>query len=521
MSDQVTDLRSTVAALRRRSRVLAASAVVGLAAGATYVLLQPAPLTSTTLVLLTTPMEADSGSTDMATQVRIAVSATILERAGQALEPSLPARSVEDMVEVAAPTNQIIEIDASSTRASVATELSQAVADSYVTYVNETAQAATSGAVADLQIRETDLQAQITDLQDQITSTTSRQQEVDPDSADGRREAQLLAGLKTEQANLSLQLDQVKEEITTGAPAGSSASTAAVIQPATEATGPPTWQRLLIWALLGALICTVLAVAVLLATARRDPRVRLRDEIADAVGSPVLAAVRSRPQRSVAGWSTLLETYEAAPVESWALRQVLRGLVPADRRGEPRLAGRVDHPQSVTVVSLSGDGRGVAIGPQLAAFASSLGICTHLVTAVGHDRAAPLWAACAADGTGSPRPGLFVGEVPNGKTIDLTITLVVVDRRQPDLGDAPTTAATMLAVAAATATEQELARVAVAVDDAGLRIDGVVVADPDRMDWTSGRHTMDERSRRVALPVRLTGIGSSDRTTGDPNRTRA
>jgi hypothetical protein len=76
-------------------------------------------------------------------------------------------------------------------------------------------------------------------------------------------------------------------------------------------------------------------------------------------------------------------------------------------------------------------------------------------------------------------------------------------------------------VAAATATEQELARVAVAVDDAGRRIDGIVVADPDRTDWTSGRHTMDERSRRIALPMRLTGIGSSNVTTNDPNRTRA
>ncbi len=254
----------------------------------------------------------------------------------------------------------------------------------------------------------------------------------------------------------------------------------------------------------------MLAVIVLLATARRDPRVRLRDDIADAVGSPVLAAVRSRPQRSVAGWSTLLETYEATPVESWAFRQVLRGLVPADRKGEPRAAGKVDHPQSLTVVSLSGDGRGLAIGPQLAAFASSLGIATRLVTAVGHDRAATLWAACAADRAGPTRPGLFVGDVPDGETVDLTIILVVVDRRQPDLGDTPTTAATILSVAAATATEQELARVAVAVDDAGRRIDGIVVADPDQTDRTSGRHTMDERSRRLALPTRLTGIGSSD-----------
>jgi hypothetical protein len=192
-----------------------------------------------------------------------------------------------------------------------------------------------------------------------------------------------------------------------------------------------------------------------------------------------------------------------------------------DRKGEPRAGGKVDHPQSITVISLSGDGPGLAVGPQLAAFASSLGIATRLVTGVGHDRAATLWAACAADRSAPPRHGLFVGEAPIGEEIDLTVVLVVADRRQPALGDPPATAATVLAVAAATATEQELARVAVAVDDAGRRIDGIVVADPDRTDRTSGRRTMDERSRQVALPMRLTGIGSSDVTAGDPNRTRA
>jgi capsular polysaccharide biosynthesis protein len=520
MSDQITDLRSTVATLRRHSGVLAATAVVGLAVGATYAIVQPPELTSTTLVLLPTPTLDQGGDTDVNTQVRIALSATILESAGEAVQPALPARTVEKMVDVSAPTNQLLEIDASSTRASVAQTLSQAVADSYVTYVNETARTATSAALADLDARAESLQAQIIQLQDEITATTKRQQAVDPDSASGRREAQLLAGLRTEQANLSLRLDEVKDDIATSSPLGSSASAGpSVIQPATTATGFSTPQRLLIWIPLGALLCTILAIVILLATARRDRRVRLRDEIADALGSPVLAGVRSRPQRSVAGWSTLLGTYEATPVETWAFRQVLRGLVPADRKGELR-AGKVDHPQSLTVVSLSGDGRGVAIGPQLAAFASSLGIATRLVTAVGHDMAPTLWAACAADRAVPPRPGLFVGNVPDGETIDLTIALVVVDRRQPDLGDAPTTAATMLSVAAATATEQELARVAVAVDDSGRRIDGVVVADPDQTDWTSGRHTMDERSRRIALPMRLTGIGSSAVTTNDPNRTR-
>ncbi len=234
----------------------------------------------------------------------------------------------------------------------------------------------------------------------------------------------------------------------------------------------------------------------------------------------MLAAIRSRPQRSVAGWSTLLETYQATPVESWALRQVLRGLVPADRRSSPASTGRVDHPQSLTVVSLSGDGRGLAIGPQLAAFAASLGIITRLVPTVGHVRAPNLWAACAVDRDGAARPGLFVGAVPSTDKVDLTIFLVVVERMHPYLGDTPATEATLLVVGAATATEQELARVAVAVDDAGRRIDGIVVADPDQNDRTSGRHTMDERSRQLVLPTRLTGIAAADQPASDSSRGR-
>jgi capsular polysaccharide biosynthesis protein len=519
MSDQVTDLRSTVATLRRRKRVLAATAVLGLAVGATYVIVQPPQLTSTSLVLLPEPIEGQSTGPDVDTQVRIASSATILEGAGAVLEPALPAESVLEMVEVTASTTQIVNIDASSTLASQAEALSQAVAESFVAYVNYAAQEGISAGLEELQTRQADLQAQIEALQGEVSAARERQESASPDSEDTRVEARVLAGLQTEQADLSLQLDKVKDQIATAAPLMSASAGASVVQPATAAVGPSTLQRLLVWMPLGVLICTVLALVVLLATARRDPRVRLRDEIADAVGSPVLASVRSRPQRSVAGWSTLLETYGATPVESWAFRQLLRSLVPAEHRGEPR-AGKLDHPPSLTVVSLSGDGRGVAIGPQLAAFASSLGLTTHLVTAVGQDRAAALWAACGADRAVPPRNGLFIGDVPEAETIDLTITLVVVDRRQPDFHAAPTTAATILSVAAATATEQELARVVVAVDDAGRRIDGVVVADPDQMDRTSGRHTMDERARQVALPMRLTGVEPSEMTVGDHNRRR-
>jgi hypothetical protein len=424
------------------------------------------------------------------------------------------------MIKVSAPTNQIIRIDATSSDAATARTLSQAVADSYVGYVSNTAREVTSAALADLNVRKDKLQEQITQLQNEIVATRKRQEAVDPSSPEGKEEAQLLAGLRTQQANLSLQLDKVQDKIATGTPIGSAVGAGtSVVQQATEARGLSTFVRVLVWAPLAALISTMLAAIVLLVITRRET-MRLRDDIADAVGSPVLAAVPSQPQRSVAGWSTLLESYEATPTESWAFRQLLRGLVPADRKGAPRAIWTTDHPHSLAVVSLSGDGRGLAIGPQLAAFASSQGIPTRLVAAIGHERAANLWAACATEREIAGRPGgLYLGDAPDGQAIDLTIILVVVDRMQPKLADAPASAATILSVASATATEQELARVAIAVDDAGRRIDGIVVADPDQTDRTSGRHTMDERSRRPALPTRLTGIPSS--TGAERHRSRS
>ena len=523
MRDQATDLGSTVGTLRRRSRILAAAAIVGLAVGIAYVLILQPPLTSTTLVLLPTPALADSSSSsDVDTQLHIALSNTVLERAGQAVVPTLSARSLKKMVKITAPTNQLIQVEATSASAAAAQAASQAVADSYVSYVSNTAREVTAAALTDLKVRRDQLQNQIKQLQDEIAATMKRQAKVKPNSSDGRKEAQLLAGLRTQQADVSLQLDKVKDKIATGGDLGSAAGAGtSVVQKATEARGLSILVRMLILAPLCAVVFTILAAVVLLVAARRDPRVRLRDEIADAVGSPVLGAVRSLPQRSVAGWSTLLEAYEATPVESWAFRQILRGLIPDDRRRELRIAGKVEHPKSLSMLSLSGDQRGLALAPQLAAFASSLGVTTRLVTAVGHESAATLWAASAIDRDMPLRQGLYVGDMADGKTVDLSIYVVVLDRNKPTFGEAPVSEATILSVAAGVATEQELARVAIAVDDAGQRIDGIVVADPDQTDRTSGRHTMDERSRRPALPTRLTGIASADDALSARNRSRS
>ena len=78
MINQVTDMQSIASTLRRRSRLLAAAALVGFMLGIGYVLALPPPMTSTTLVLLPTPAVSEVSNSDIDTQVRIALSATIL-----------------------------------------------------------------------------------------------------------------------------------------------------------------------------------------------------------------------------------------------------------------------------------------------------------------------------------------------------------------------------------------------------------------------------------------------------------
>jgi hypothetical protein len=254
--------------------------------------------------------------------------------------------------------------------------------------------------------------------------------------------------------------------------------------------------------LLGALLAFSIVAGVLLVFARRDRRLRSRDEIADALGSGVIASVQSRSPRGVPGWTSLLQTYDPGTVDSWALRQALRQL--ARDKAEP-VAGRLSHPYSVTVVTLADDPRGLAIGPQVAAFASSHGVVTRLVGAQRQESAAALWAACSTAPGEEVRDGLLVDTHPDEvRESELTVVLAVVNRSQPGLERVPPSDALVLAVSSGAATAEDLALLAVAVDEAGLRFDGIIVADPDRLDRTSGRAVQQERPPRSA-PARLTG----------------
>jgi hypothetical protein len=268
--------------------------------------------------------------------------------------------------------------------------------------------------------------------------------------------------------------------------------TARVFVPATSATGESASLQLGLYggggALLGALIGFVVAVR----RSRSDRRLRLRDEIAEAVGVPVIASIPVDAPVDAAGWGKLFDSYEPGPVNSWRLRAILDRLQVANPAAEGPAGG-----SAIMVLSVSADRKAVAIGPQLAAFAASIGIKTALVVGpqLGEDSAGDLRAAgVARRASGTLRPDQLLVVTPNDADTDwrqrraaLTVVATVVDTGAPFVPAALRAAPLVLGVSAGAVTREQLARTAAAVTEAGGRIAGIIVADPDPDDSTSGR----------------------------------
>jgi capsular polysaccharide biosynthesis protein len=238
---------------------------------------------------------------------------------------------------------------------------------------------------------------------------------------------------------------------------------------------------------LGLLAGVVLGVIVVVAIGQGERRLRERDEIAGAVGAPVLASVPVLHPSGTAGWVRLLEAYEPGVVHAWSLRKALRHV--GVRDGRPGGAGVL-----LAVVSLSADRRALALGPQLAVYAASLGVPTTLVIGPQQDpdATAALLAACTTVAAGSRQPGSLqfaVGDYPDAARLaggGLTVVVAVADSRNPRLAAVPATA-TVLGVSAGAATAEQLARVALSLTSAGVELNGILVADPDPGDRTTGR----------------------------------
>jgi capsular polysaccharide biosynthesis protein len=290
---------------------------------------------------------------------------------------------------------------------------------------------------------------------------------------------------------------------------------ARVFQPAINATGTAQRQRMVVYGLLGALLGFVIGAIAVLAIFRRTRRLRDRDQIADAIGVPVLASVPVVRPSGAGGWIKLFEEYHPGVVAAWHLRNALHHL----GLGDVSLTGvSTREGFSLAVLSLSADQKALALGPQLAVYAASLGIPTALVVGPQQDEnaTATLRAACDAP-TPSEQPKSLQVAVSDQQSIDrplgaaLTVVVAVVDGEAPQVASTMRTTATVLGVSAGAVTADALARVAASAATDGREIAGIFVADPDPADRTTGRVPQLTRPAQPKMPGRVDGISVQTR----------
>jgi capsular polysaccharide biosynthesis protein len=255
---------------------------------------------------------------------------------------------------------------------------------------------------------------------------------------------------------------------------------------------------------IGALAGLLVGTVGVLAVYRDSRRLRQRDQIADAIGVAVLASVPALHPTKAEHWTRLLDGYEPGAADARCLRNALNHLGLADLTSADTGDGR----SSVTVLSLSSDWRALALGPQLAAFAASRGIPTALVVSgrPDLDSMAELRAACVASPSSSRSEHLRVSVSDDGSPdwsdAALTVLVAVVDSRKPGSADMTRTDSLVLGVSAGAATAAELARVAASRVD-GRYIAGILVADPDPADPTTGR--LPQLGPGTGMPARVAG----------------
>jgi capsular polysaccharide biosynthesis protein len=306
---------------------------------------------------------------------------------------------------------------------------------------------------------------------------------------------------------------------------------AKIFQPATTASGTPLVEQLIINALLGVIGGGLIGAIVALTISRKDRQLRTRDELANAMGLPVLASLPAGHPADAAGWTKLLEDYHPGAMHSWWLRNALKelGVLGGNVNNGHRDAG-----SSLTIVSLASDQGALALGPQLAHFAASLGIPTDLVIGPAQDAAATaaLRTACAVPPpASSKRPGNLRVRVADGNDTRvqpdaaLTVLLVTVDAKAPKFPATMRTTATVFGVSAGGVTADQLAQTAVTALADGREVAGFLVADPEPTDHTAGRAPQLIRGgtvQVVRVPERANGSRHrGPERNGSPERYRS
>ncbi|MGO9658809.1 MAG: hypothetical protein ACLQVK_03145 [Acidimicrobiales bacterium] len=480
MSEQPLELRTFLRAIWGRRWMIGALAALGLASGIAHeVVVPPLPTARALVILPPGSLTGTAGAPvdDSATQVIIATSTPVLTPAGEAVSPPIGATALKRQVTVSALSDEVLQVQVSARRADNARKLANAVASDYVTYVDNTGSEGSGNVLSGLQEEASALSKQVQDLQDQVNAAEARLATERPTSANGERDATLASSLRTEQEEVSLQLNNVNDQIVSTELSGRlSAGATRVLEAASLV--PASTLGLALYPGTGLFLGLSAGVLVAVVNFRRDRRLRFRDEMASALNVPVLGSLDCEVRKSANDWRRLLEKYQPSSVNAWNLRRLLHSLMPPMDE---------DRALQLNVVAFADDRPALAAGVQLTRFATELGIQAALV-AEDHPSLALLRMACALyQPPGSSRqPVALEGKSagPEFSAATLTVSVVAFDEAKPTIAHSP--GPTVLAVSSGFASAEALAKVALAASDADNSLDGIVVVNPDPNDSTVG-----------------------------------
>ncbi|GGN34454.1 Wzz/FepE/Etk N-terminal domain-containing protein [Streptomyces fuscichromogenes] len=453
MSEDTIRLVTIGRIFRRRWRLLVVLAVVGALAGYGASVLFPPQYTTSASVLLPGQWE----DRELLTQVDIATSSTVVDRAGATLGwKDVSDAELRDRVTATAADGNIIKISGTADTPKRAQQLSDEVAAQFVKFAARIAGGGTDSAAS----------TEAETLRNQVEETNRRITEL----ADAADPGQTVEGVqaRTELEKLSTSLEEAMTKLDEADPASNKAGMV-VMGPAPRPTGeaPPTRVQLIG---AGALLFFLLAVIGHLVAARMNRRLRTEPEITAALGSALLGTVEvadgrrgtHRPQNG--GRPGLLRRLLGTDTR-WDLPTPRRADDEAGRRIRyrrvcARLRDQLPTPRRLLVVVPEGDELARRAAAQLAAEAKS-------------------------------DPQLRVVEVS-------------VDR--PIVPDRGTESGALVVLSAGSWTAEELAGIAESCADGRHEVVGIVVADPVRARETrSAPPPPDDATLALAVPGHTTG----------------
>jgi capsular polysaccharide biosynthesis protein len=480
MEEQPLDLKSTFKAIAGHRLLVLALVLLGLSAGIAYVVTTPPVPGARSLVLL--PPSAITGNPGPSpytqTQEIIVTSTPVLSPAGSVVSPPISAVTLRGDVTVTAPSQDVLQIAVQASTLGKAERLANAVATNYVVYMAGTANSSEQ-LLTQLQDQAAQLTNQVLAEQKQIDAAQARLAVEPPTSPAGERDTNLFNSLRTEQGQLSVELENVNTQIVNAEVTTAQATSATRVLERAEPVKNSD-DRVPVVVALGALAGLVAGCVAAFALAGSDRRLRSRAAIAAAIGLPVIASMWARRCKKVNDWRRLLEHSKSpSPVEVWNARRVLYRLIGA--AGE---AVVVD----VRLLAFSGDDAATAAAAKIAGSAAALGMSSRLEIG-SHPGLAGLRAACVVTRGREPGTAIVDLKADTAASTELAglavnVTLEAIDAERPQVGASPAT--TLLVVSSGFAIPADLARAALAASDSGSPITGVVVANPDPDDNSTG-----------------------------------